>query len=78
MCSKDRTISPGDLRLMLESSREITIFLMSGKTDYDADNVVRAEAEWRDPEQVEAWSTGLPQIKLVAIYCVHGGSVSNI
>ncbi len=40
--------------------------------------MVLAEAEWRDPEQVEAWSTGLPKNKLVAIYCVHGGSVSNI
>jgi rhodanese-related sulfurtransferase len=73
----NRTIKPGDLRSMLESHQAVTVLDVRRKADYDADNGVLPDAEWRDPEKVEAWSTDLPRDKAVVIYCARGGSVSN-
>lgn len=75
--SMNRTIKPRDLRSMLESRQEVTILDVRRKADYDADNGVLPDAEWRDPEKVEAWSADLPKDKTVVIYCARGGSVSN-
>jgi thiosulfate sulfurtransferase len=74
----NRTIKPRDLRSMIESYQEVTILDVRKKEDYDADHGVLPDAEWRDPEKVEAWSTELSKDKKIVIYCARGGSVSNI
>jgi len=75
--SVNRTIKPRDLRSMLETRQDVTILDVRRKADYDADNGVLPDAEWRDPEKVEAWSMDLPKKRDVVIYCARGGSVSN-
>ena len=74
----NRTIKPRDLRSMLESRQEVTILDVRRKADYDADHEVLPDAEWRDPEKVEAWSMNLPKDKEFVIYCARGGSVSTM
>ena len=76
--SMNRTIKPRDLRSMLESHEEVTILDVRRKEDYDADHGVLPDAEWRDPEKVEAWSMDLPKDKEIVVYCARGGSVSNM
>lgn len=73
----NRTIKPRDLRSMLESREEVTILDVRRKADYDADHGVLPNAEWRDPEKVDAWSTELSKDNKIVIYCARGGSVSN-
>ena len=74
----NRTIKPRDLRFMLESRQEVTVLDVRRKADYDADHEVLPDAEWRDPEEVAAWSRDLPKDKEIVIYCSRGGSVSNM
>jgi thiosulfate sulfurtransferase len=74
----NRTITPRDLGSMLESREDVTILDVRRKEDYDADHGVLPDAEWRDPEKVEAWSMDLPKNEEIVIYCARGGSVSNV
>ncbi len=63
----DRLMKAGDI-LLLDVRR---------RTDREADPAGIPGAEWRDPEQVGNWSTGLPRDRQVVVYCVRGGSVSR-
>lgn len=71
-----RTIAPNDLKPLIEQ-RAVTVLDVRRKTDLDADRVMLPGAEWKDPEQLAAWSATLPRNHEVVVYCVRGGSVSN-
>ena len=71
-----RTISPRDLQPLIEQCA-VTVLDVRRQSDLDADAVKLPGAEWKNPEQMEAWSQTLPRDRDVVVYCVRGGSVSN-
>ena len=70
------TITPQELKALLDN-QSATVCDVRRVADYQADPRTIAGAEWRNPENVDAWATQLPKGKPVAIYCVRGGSVSK-
>lgn len=72
-----KTITPKDLREAIVTGKEMTIFDVRRKTDFDADPRMIVGAAYRDPEQVEQWSSDLREGREVVVYCVRGGSVSR-
>jgi rhodanese-related sulfurtransferase len=71
-----RTIAPSDLKPLVESNA-VTVLDVRRQADFDADQVKLPGAQWKNPEQMAAWSQALPKDREVVIYCVRGGSVSN-
>jgi len=74
--SMSPTLSPEELKKLLDS-KSVTLIDVRRKVDYEANPRLIPGAAWRDPEQVEVWSRELPKDRLVVVYCVKGGSVSQ-
>lgn len=55
----------------------ITLLDVRRKSDYEADPGMIPGAVWRDPDQVDLWSSELARCHRTVIYCVRGGSVSR-
>lgn len=72
-----RTISQEELRTLLESRSDALVLDVRVRKDYDADSTMLPHATWRDPEQIEQWSLGLPADQEIVVYCARGRSVSN-
>ncbi len=73
----ERTIKPDALQTLLQTRKDVVVFDVRRKADYDADNQKISGAMWLDPEKVAQWCTALPHDKQIVVYCVRGGSVSN-
>ena len=73
----NRTISPGELKQLLENRKTILLLDVRRRVDYDAEGQKIPGAAWLDPERLTQWSTALPLDREIVIYCVRGGSVSN-
>jgi rhodanese-related sulfurtransferase len=72
------SISPEELKNLLAKDPDAAVVIdVRRKNDFEADKRFIGEAHWRDPEQVDTWSTDLPRDKAVVVYCVRGGSVSQ-
>ena len=70
----DRTIKPEDFKNIIDSAMVLDV---RRKADIDASTDAVPSASWKDPEQIEQWIGALPKDRVVVIYCVRGGSVSN-
>lgn len=55
----------------------ITLLDVRRKSDHEADPDMIPGAVWRDPDQVDLWSSELAKCHRTVIYCVRGGSVSR-
>lgn len=73
----ERTLKPEELKTLLQTRKDVVVFDVHRKADYDADNQKISSAMWLDPEKVAQWCTALPHDKQIVVYCVRGGSVSN-
>jgi rhodanese-related sulfurtransferase len=71
------TITSDDLKALLRESRELVILDVRRKADYEAEKQLIPGAVWRDPDQIDSWSTDIPRDREVVLYCVKGGSVSQ-
>lgn len=69
------TLTPQELQPLMDASA-VTLLDVRRKNDRESGPSGIPGAVWKDPEQVEAWSSELPKDKPVVIYCVRGGSVS--
>jgi rhodanese-related sulfurtransferase len=67
-----RTITPDEL---LERTSAFTIIDVRRKADFDGKTILNAQ--WRNPDEVDAWAKDLPTNKEIVLYCARGGSVSN-
>lgn len=72
-----RTITPNDLKLLLQSRKDVQVLDVRRQNDFAADTVTLPGAQWKNPEQLAEWSQTLPRDQEVVIYCARGGSVSN-
>ena len=74
----NRTISPSELKQLLENRKTILLLDVRRRVDYDADGQKIPGAAWLDPERLTQWSTALPLDREIVVYCARGGSVSNM
>jgi len=72
-----RTISPSDLKQLLENRKTILLLDVRRRADYDADGHKIQGAAWLDPERITQWITALPLEREIVVYCVRGGAVSK-
>lgn len=73
----NRSITPSELKQLLENRKTILLLDVRRRVDYDAEGQKIPGAAWLDPERLTQWSTALPLDREIVIYCVRGGSVSN-
>jgi rhodanese-related sulfurtransferase len=73
----DKTITPDELREAIVNKKTVTILDVRRKADFEADAQMIPGAAYRDPEQVEQWSTDLREGQDIVVYCARGGSVSQ-
>jgi len=73
------TLQADELDALLHTATAPTVMLLDvrRRADYESDPGRIPGAEWRDPEQVAAWSAGLAPGRRVVVYCARGGSVSR-
>lgn len=73
----DRTLTPQELRATLANRNDVMLLDVRRQSDYDADPHKLPNAVWRNPDEINQWSTQLPKDQEFVVYCVRGGSVSN-
>jgi rhodanese-related sulfurtransferase len=78
MLDMNRTISPDDLKQLLLNRKTVLLLDVRRRDDYEKDGQKIPGAAWLDPERLTQWSTALPLDRDIVIYCVRGGSVSNM
>lgn len=74
----NRTILAEDLKQLISQRRNILVLDVRRKNDFQTDGQKIPGAAWLDPEKLAQWSTALPLDRDIVIYCVRGGSVSNL
>jgi len=71
------SISVPDLSERLANNRNMTLFDVRRKGDFEQSPQKIVGARWRDPEAIADWIDAVPKDQDVVIYCVKGGSVSQ-
>lgn len=74
----NRSILPEDLKQLLYLRKNVLVLDVRRKSDYQTDSQKISGAAWLDPDKLTLWSTALPLDRDIVIYCVRGGSVSNL
>lgn len=62
---------------MFTSGKKITLLAVRRKDVFDGDPQTIANAEWKNPAEIDQWLPTIPTDKEVVIYCMRGGSVSQ-
>lgn len=73
----DKSLSPEDLTGLLASGGNVTLLDVRRKEDFDKSSQTIANAEWKNPAEIDQWLTTIPVDNEVVIFCVRGGSVSQ-
>ena len=71
----ERSIKPEDLRSALGTA---VVLDVRREADYALSHDAVPGSVWRNPEKIDGWIGEVPRDRDVVIYCVRGGSVSNI
>ncbi|KAF5034928.1 Rhodanese-like domain protein [anaerobic digester metagenome] len=69
------TLTPQELKTLMSASR-VTLLDVRRKSDHESGPSGIHGAVWKDPDNVDEWSSELSKDKPLVIYCVRGGSVS--
>ncbi len=72
------SIDIAELKNRLEGGESITLLDVRRKADTDANPRYIAGAAYRNPEKINEWVKALPAGKPAVVYCVKGGSVSQM
>ena len=73
----DKSLLPEDLTELLASGGNVTLLDVRRKEDFDNDPQTIANAEWKNPAEIDQWLPTIPTDQEVIVYCVRGGSVSQ-
>ena len=73
----DKQLSPEDVTALLASGGKVTLLDVRRKEDFDKAPQTIANAEWKNPAEIDQWLPTIPAQQEVIIYCVRGGSVSQ-
>ena len=72
----NKSLSPEDVTGLLASGAGVTLLDVRRKEDFDKAPQTIANAQWKNPAEIDQWLPTIPVDKEVVIYCVRGGSVS--
>lgn len=73
----EKTITTAELTGILQAGNPVTLLDVRRKDDFDKAPQTIANAEWKNPAEIDQWLSTIPADKEVVIYCVRGGSVSQ-
>ena len=73
----DKQLSSEDLTALLASGGKVTLLDVRRKEDFDKAPQTIANAEWKNPAEIDQWLPTIPADQEVVVYCVRGGSVSQ-
>lgn len=73
----NKSLSPEDVTGLLDSGAGVTLLDVRRKEDFDKAPQTIANAEWKNPAEIDQWLPAIPEEQEVIVYCVRGGSVSQ-
>lgn len=73
----EKTITTTELARMLQAGAPVTLLDVRRKDDFDKAPQTIADAEWKNPAEIDQWLPTISAGQEVVIYCVRGGSVSQ-
>lgn len=73
----DKSLTTNELAALLASGQELTLFDVRRQEDFDQAPQTIANAQWKNPSEIDQWLPTIAAEKEVVIYCVRGGSVSQ-
>jgi len=73
----NKSLSPEDVTGLLASGAGVTLLDVRRKEDFDKAPETIANAEWKNPAEIDQWLPTIPADQEVIVYCVRGGSVSQ-
>lgn len=73
----EKTITTTELAGMLQVGNPVTLLDVRRKDDFDTAPQTIANAEWKNPAEIDQWLPTISAGQEVVIYCVRGGSVSQ-
>lgn len=73
----NETVTAAELDRMLSEGHDLTVLDVRLVKDKSPVEHPIPGAEWRDPEGVQAWRSGLESGRPVVVFCVHGLRVSR-
>lgn len=71
--TQPRTLAPGEL-----NPDTTLVFDVRREADFNASNEIIPGALWKNPDMIDAWIGAVPLTLDLVVYCVRGGSVSNM
>ncbi|MEW6118843.1 MAG: rhodanese-like domain-containing protein [Pseudomonadota bacterium] len=71
--SLPRALAPGEL-----NPDATLVFDVRREADFNASNEIIPGALWKNPDMIDAWIGAVPLTLDLVVYCVRGGSVSNL
>lgn len=73
----DKSLTINELTALLASGRELTLLDVRRQDDFDKAPQTIANAQWKNPAEIDQWLPTIAADTEVVIYCVRGGSVSQ-
>ena len=73
----DKSLTTNELTALLASGQELTLLDVRRQEDFDKAPQTIANAQWKNPAEIDQWLPTIAAETEVVIYCVRGGSVSQ-
>lgn len=73
----DKSLTPEALTGLLACGSNLTLLDVRRQEDFDQDPQTIANAQWKNPAEIDQWLPTITADMEVVIYCVRGGSVSQ-
>ncbi len=73
----DKSLTTNELTALLASGQELTLLDVRRQEDFDQAPQTIANAQWKNPAEIDQWLPTIAAETEVVIYCVRGGSVSQ-
>lgn len=73
----EKTITTAELTGILRAGNPVTLLDVRRKDDFDKAPQTIANAQWKNPAEIDQWLPTISAGQEVVIYCVRGGSVSQ-
>jgi pyruvate,water dikinase len=73
----DKSLTTNELTALLASGQGLTLLDVRRQEDFDKTPQTIANAQWKNPAEIDQWLPTIAAETEVVIYCVRGGSVSQ-
>ena len=73
----DKSLTTNELTALLASGQDLTLLDVRRQDDFDKAPQTIANAQWKNPTEINQWLPTIAANAEVIVYCVGGGSVSQ-